>query len=185
MTDRTPEERRDDPHELYCPQCGHDGAFDSQGQFTTDVTVTKSSVRTEKEQHWHQMRCPACGTRFRVFEGETVIDKEALIPDGGQVPEDHVNASGERDSSSGIGQLTIHLNGVEHTIPTTVETEADILRAVDLDPAGYRLYRDEDVETLGPEQLVGEVGQTHLTDLVVVSDGDEFVAVPRYTEDGG
>lgn len=85
--------------------------------------------------------------------------------------------------SDDTDQLTIHLNGVEHTIPNTVETEADILRAVDLDPAGYRLYRDEDVETLGPEQLVGEVGQTHLTDPVVVSDGDEFVAVPRWCTD--
>jgi hypothetical protein len=80
---------------------------------------------------------------------------------------------------SGMKRLTIHLNGVEHTIPNTVETEGDILRAVDLDPAGYRLYRDADVETLGPEQLVGKKGQTHLTEPVVVSDGDEFVAIPR------
>ena len=82
------------------------------------------------------------------------------------------------------GRLTISLNGVEHEIPNTVETEADVLRAVDLDPAGYRLYRDADVRTLGAEQLVGTPGQTHLTDPVVVSDGDEFVAVPRYAGGG-
>jgi hypothetical protein len=82
-------------------------------------------------------------------------------------------------SSDGTDRLTIHLNGAKHTVPNTVETEADILRAVDLDPAGYRLYRDAGVETLGPEQLVGEPGQTHLSDPVVVSEGDEFVAIPR------
>jgi hypothetical protein len=82
-----------------------------------------------------------------------------------------------------VGQLTITLNDAQHTIPNTVETEADILRAVDLDPAGYRLYRDADVETLGPEQLVGEPGQTHLSDPVVVSEGDEFVAIPRWCSD--
>ena len=85
--------------------------------------------------------------------------------------------------AGGSERLTIYLNGAEHAIPNTVETEADILRAVNLDPAGYRLYRDEDVETLGPEQLVGEPGQTHLTDLVVVSEGDEFVAIPRWCND--
>lgn len=79
--------------------------------------------------------------------------------------------------------LTIRLNGAEHEIPITVVTEADVLRAVDLDPAGYRLYRDEDTRTLGPEQLVGEPGQTHLDSPVVVSDGDEFVAMPRTTTD--
>jgi hypothetical protein len=81
--------------------------------------------------------------------------------------------------TSGTDQLTVTLNGAEHTVPNTVETEADMLRAVDLDPAGYRLYRDAVVETLGPDQLVGKPGQTHLTDPVVVSEGDEFVAVPR------
>jgi hypothetical protein len=80
-------------------------------------------------------------------------------------------------------QLTISLNGAEHTVPDTVETEADLLRAVDLDPAGYRLYRDADVETLGVEQLVGKPGQTHLSDPVVVSEGDEFVAIPRWCDD--
>lgn len=85
--------------------------------------------------------------------------------------------------TDGTAQLTIYLNKAEHTIPNTVETEADILRAVNLDPAGYRLYRDEDVETLGPEQLVGEPGQTHLTEIVVLSEGDEFVAIPRGCHD--
>jgi hypothetical protein len=89
----------------------------------------------------------------------------------------------ERDTTE-AEQLTINLNGAEHKIPATVETEADVLRAVDLDPAGYRLYRDMNVETLGEEQLVGEQGQTHLTDPVVVSEDDEFVAIPRQCNDG-
>lgn len=80
--------------------------------------------------------------------------------------------------------LTITANGAEYEIPNTVETEADILRAIDFDPAGYRLYRDEDVQELGPEQLVGKPNQTHLTEPVVVSGGDEFVVVPRYATDG-
>lgn len=81
--------------------------------------------------------------------------------------------------------MTILLNGAEHAIPSTVETEADILRAVDLDPAGYRLYHDADVKVLNEDQLVGNPGETHLTAAVDVSDGDEFVAIPRHVTDGG
>ena len=83
--------------------------------------------------------------------------------------------------------IEIVVSGVEYAIPNTVVTERDILRAVDLDPATYKLYWDADVESLGPEQRVGawEDGDHYDAPPVVVDVGDEFVAVPRYTEDGG
>jgi len=80
--------------------------------------------------------------------------------------------------------LTIYLNDAEHEVPATVETVADLLRAVDLDPDGYRLYRDEDVETLGAEQRVRDEDDIHGLTPVVVSDGDGFVAVQRDVFDG-
>jgi len=63
--------------------------------------------------------------------------------------------------------LAIVVNAVEYDIPNTVQTERDILRAVDLDPSHYALYWDADVETLGPEQRAGAY------------DGDHYMYVPR------
>ena len=85
--------------------------------------------------------------------------------------------------------LTVVINGQEYEIPNTVETELDILRAVQFDPNVYALYWDEDVETLGPEQRAG-AWEDDLPDSlynappVVVSEGDEFVVVPKTTNGG-
>lgn len=85
------------------------------------------------------------------------------------------------DHGTESGQLTVYLNSAEHTIPNTVETVADLHRALDLHHEIYYLYRDEDVETLGKEQRLRESrdADPHAQEPVVVSDGDEFVAVQQ------
>lgn len=92
---------------------------------------------------------------------------------------------GDTDSDMGGNErLAILLNGSEHTIPNGVETVADLLRAVDLDPAGYELYRDENVETLGPDQRCRDGDDPHGLTAVDMSDSDEFVAIPRVVQNG-
>ena len=82
--------------------------------------------------------------------------------------------------------LTIVVNGQEYEIPNTVETEPEILREIQFDPNVYALYWDEDVETLGEDQRAG-AWEDDLYDAppVVVSEGDEFVVVPKQTSGGG
>lgn len=90
-----------------------------------------------------------------------------------------------RRDESDTGMLRVEINGRSYEIPNTVETEPDILRAVQLNPNIYALYRDEDVAELGPEQRAG-AWEDDLYDAppVVVEEGDEFVAVQKTTEGG-
>lgn len=90
------------------------------------------------------------------------------------------------DGKSDTGMLRIEINGQSYDVPRTVTTEPEILRAVQLDPNIYALYRDEDVEALGPEQRAGEwEDDPYDAPPVVVSDGDEFVVVPKTATGGG
>ena len=82
--------------------------------------------------------------------------------------------------------LTIIVNGQEYEIPNTVETEPEILRAMQFDPNVYALYWDEDVETLDEDQRAGAwEGDLYDAPPVVVSEDDEFVVVPKQTTGGG
>lgn len=88
--------------------------------------------------------------------------------------------------ASDTGMLRVEINGRSYEIPNTVETEPEILRAVQLDPNIYALYRDADVETLGPEQRAGAwEDDPYDAPPVVVSDGDEFAVIPKTTTGGG
>jgi sulfur carrier protein ThiS len=81
--------------------------------------------------------------------------------------------------------ITIVVNEQEYDIPNTVETEPDILRAIQFDPNQYALYWDEDVQTLGEEQRAGAwEDDLYNAPPVVVSEGDEFVVVPKTTNGG-
>ena len=82
--------------------------------------------------------------------------------------------------------LHIIINGQGYDIPDTVTTEPEILQAVQFNPNYYALYRNEDVETLGPEQRAGAwEDDLYNAPPVVISDGDEFVVIPKTTNGGG
>lgn len=82
--------------------------------------------------------------------------------------------------------LTIVVDGQEYDIPNTVSTEPEILRAIQYDPNRYALYWDEDVQRLGPEQRAGAwEDDLYNAPPVVISEGDEFVVIPKSATDGG
>ena len=89
---------------------------------------------------------------------------------------------------TGDESIEVVVNGQSYDVPNTASTEPEILSAIQFDQNRYALYWDEDVETLGPEQRVGawEDGfPQEPAPPVVISEGDEFVVVPKTTTDGG
>jgi hypothetical protein len=72
--------------------------------------------------------------------------------------------------------LTVTVNRVEHTVPNTVSTVSAFLDAIgwQSDAKEYNLYRIDGADEVGP-----------LGEMLVFDDGDEFVAVPKYVDDGG
>jgi len=82
-------------------------------------------------------------------------------------------------------RLSITVNGQEYQIPNTVATEPEILRAIQFDPNDYALYWDADKDTLTDEDRAG-AWEDDLYDPppVVVSDGDEFVVIPKAASGG-
>ena len=82
--------------------------------------------------------------------------------------------------------VEIVVNGQEYDVPKTATTEPEILSAIKLDQNQYSLYWDEDVEKLGPEQRAGAwEDDLYNAPPVVISEGDEFVVIPKTTTDGG
>ena len=82
--------------------------------------------------------------------------------------------------------IEIVVNGQTYDVPNTVTTEPEILSAIQFDQNRYALYWDEDVGTLGPEQRAGAwENDPYNAPPVVISDGDEFVVIPKTTTDGG
>jgi hypothetical protein len=72
--------------------------------------------------------------------------------------------------------LTVTVNREEHTVPNTVETVSEFFEAIGWDESTgeYNLYLLDGDEEIGP-----------LGEMLVFDDGDEFVALPRYVDDGG
>lgn len=94
---------------------------------------------------------------------------------------DEISGGGTSDSE----RLTIVVDGQEYQIPSTVETERDILRAIQYDPNVYALYRDADKETLTDDDRAGAwEDDPYNAPSVVVSDGDGFVVIPKEVTDG-
>lgn len=50
-----------------CPFCGHDGAFDGQGDWNDTIKLTRVGVITVHDVTWSQHRCPECNGRFRML----------------------------------------------------------------------------------------------------------------------
>lgn len=69
--------------------------------------------------------------------------------------------------------LTVTVNGVEYEVPNTVETVSGFFDSIGWDNE-YRLYLIDGCENIGP-----------LGEMLVFDDGDKFVAVPEYIDDGG
>lgn len=59
-----------------CPECGHDGAFDSQGsekEFLRRVRVDQEGIKRGYKvvRIWDGFRCTGCGCHFRTLREET------------------------------------------------------------------------------------------------------------------
>lgn len=65
VSDRTP---------AACPFCGHDGAFDGQGQFPDEIEITRAGVTTTYQATWSQHRCPECNGRFQLLDHAEEVD---------------------------------------------------------------------------------------------------------------
>lgn len=70
--------------------------------------------------------------------------------------------------------LTVTVNRENHTVPNTIETVTEFFRAIGWgDGADYHLYLIDGTDEIGP-----------LGEMLVFDDGDEFVAIPEYLDDG-
>jgi hypothetical protein len=58
-----------------CPFCGHDGAFDGQGEVPDMFKITRAGVISRFETVWYQIRCPECNGRFRMLEEVEEIEE--------------------------------------------------------------------------------------------------------------
>lgn len=83
-----------------------------------------------------------------------------------------------------MSEIEINVNGRTETIPRTVQTERDILRAIDYDPAYYALYRDTGGEIDASDRAGAYEDDHYNAPPVVVSDGDSFVVIPKQCNGG-
>lgn len=63
---------------MYCPNCGHDGAFDGRGSFPHHYSEygmgeTQDIVKLQHNQTWYKYGCGECGEEFA-----RMIDEEVL-----------------------------------------------------------------------------------------------------------
>lgn len=65
----------DDPYELYCPNCGHDGAFDGRGSFVRKTKhYQNGGQKVNVTETWAVFGCSECGTEFAKLD-----DKKELL----------------------------------------------------------------------------------------------------------
>lgn len=88
--------------------------------------------------------------------------------------------------SKGVGQITVFVNGKEHEIPRDVTTEPEICSALLLNQNVYALYWDSDKRELTEDDRLGAwEDDLYNAPPVVLSDGDEIIAVPKTCSGGG
>lgn len=66
-----------------CPWCGHDGAFDGQGQWGEVISTRRSGVRHEYDVVWDAFRCPTCNVQFQMIVESDLISNPDALADGG------------------------------------------------------------------------------------------------------
>jgi hypothetical protein len=72
-----------------------------------------------------------------------------------------------------MAEIEVLVNKKQYHVPDTIETVEDFFEAIDYPTDRYELYLIDSGDTIGP-----------LGEMLVFDEGDEFVAIPEYINNG-